>query len=344
MNYWYGKSFMALGRVLEVLIGKPDGTKSTIREDALRISDLDMSFNIVRSNTSENNKANFTIYNAKKETRDKILQAGNNIAVYAGYEDEGTKGLIYAGTIEKAQTNTSTPDIETAISAVTYRGNGSTSATVNIGLSYEPYRTMKDVLTELATILGLNLRGAQSAAEVKLPNGFHYFGTIDGCVRKCNQVLLAQQLTIVKDNLDLFVFRLGYVFFSDETLKPIPPETLKDATGGVVYGPDSVLPQRSASLASGEESFPYLTYKGTLISVEPMKKSPTAEAARTKNSADKKHLVVTALLDPRFCPNCGIILDYQGSGPEKYVVNTVNFYGSNYDENWYAKMEVQSVD
>jgi hypothetical protein len=333
---------MALGRILEVQVGPADVINMVAKTEATIISGLDLSFNVVRSNRPSNNKANFTIYNAQKDTQKRVLREGHNILVYAGYEDEGNKSLIYAGNIEETHTDPNGPDIVTTLKATTFRGKDKNSDSINIQLSFEPGKTMKDVLTELSVIMGFALRGGANADLVTLPNGFHYIGTVDGCLRKCYQILGASQLSITKDNTDMFVFRTGYVYSDDETLTVIEPTAQEGAISGL-YGPGTIPPQRSEAGTLGTITTPVLSFDGSLISIEPTSKSKQWVSQMHKNTTTKKKLIANTLLDPRLAPNVGVIFDTQDNFG-KYVINQVNHYGSNYDSAFNSKIEVQSLD
>jgi hypothetical protein len=340
---------MAWGRQLEVLIGPADPINVIGSETkATRISDLDMSFNIVRSNQAKANKANFKIYNTSKQTRDEILKVDNNILVYAGYEDEGNKRLIYAGNISEVNTEKDGPDTVTSIKAITYRAKNKNEGTVNLSLAFSPEEDMEAVLKELATLLGLNLRGASNTSGIKLANGFHFIGTSMGAIAYCKRVLERNQLSILVDNNDMLIFRPGYIFSKGSY-------TLLDSrnTANEVYGdssikqeisaPDKIPPQRPDSLGTIET--PLLSYGNSLLKVEETSKGKTWVSKLQKNTtgANKKKLTLSTLLDPVYAPQGGLLLDTEDYGGV-YVINSVNFYGDNYGGDFNCKLMVQSID
>ena len=77
---------MAWGRIVELSVGSEG--------EGLLISDLDIDFKVIKSLTFADNYAEFRIYNAKEETRTKILKKGNNLIFKAGYEDEAVNTLF----------------------------------------------------------------------------------------------------------------------------------------------------------------------------------------------------------------------------------------------------------
>lgn len=332
---------MALDRILEVLVGSESSSQDfLIKNTATKISDLDVSFNIIRTNRPSDNKAKFTIYNAKKETREKVLQEGNNIIMNAGYADEKNIGLVYAGNISEVTTEVDGPDIITHISATTYRGKDKNSDTINVTLNFEPGSDMGQVLDALALLMGFNLRGKPNATSVKLPNGFHYVGSAGNCMRQCYSILAANQFSLVKDNQDMFVFRFGYVYDDGSILSAIEADEYDAANK--LYTPKAFVPQRTGGIL-GADSFPKLTYAGSLLSVENVNKSKQWVSLLHKNTTSSKRLNVNTLLDPRFRPNAGVLID-TGDGLGKYVINKVNHYGSNFSNEFYSKLEVQSLD
>ena len=85
--------------------------------DNLSLSWLDVTFEVVRTYETTANTAIINIYNAKEETRNKILTKGSNVVLKAGYEDEGNIGGIFFGTIIESLTKKQGGVITTTVNA-----------------------------------------------------------------------------------------------------------------------------------------------------------------------------------------------------------------------------------
>jgi len=195
---------MALQRQIELSVGA-DGT-------GLLISDLDVSFEVIRSVTFAENTAGFTITNAQESTRREILKQGNNVIFKAGYEDEGI-GVLFIGNISMASSVRSGPDIITTLECVSVRGKDKPLGTTYVSLSYGPDVSIKKPLQDIAAALGLVLMGADNTAEIALGNinldgGFTAAGTARAALDYCKNILKANDVGLYIDNTELVVYNL----------------------------------------------------------------------------------------------------------------------------------------
>ncbi len=77
-------------------------TIKTIPEsgEPVEISGLDIDFDIIKTNTSENNKANFTVWNMDETTYQRLTEKDEAVYLFAAYgEDEPS--LVFKGDIQK---------------------------------------------------------------------------------------------------------------------------------------------------------------------------------------------------------------------------------------------------
>ena len=88
---------MAWGRKVRLEARNADGVQVDVA--ALRID-----ARCVRSRVFDDNELEATIINASEDTIAKFLRRGTNVALYAGYKDEGEPGLMYQGNIIDSKT------------------------------------------------------------------------------------------------------------------------------------------------------------------------------------------------------------------------------------------------
>jgi hypothetical protein len=191
---------MAFKRAVQLSIGA-NGT-------GLSISDLDIEFNIQRSNAISENTAEFVIYNAKESTRKEILKIGNNLIFDYGYDDE-TMGTLFVGNITTAKTQRSGQDWATTITSASIQGKDKPVNTNNdVSLSYAPDTLLSQPLTDIATILGLSKWGFENA-NINLENGFVFVGSARGALKYCADILKAHDVALYIDNNTLVVYNTG---------------------------------------------------------------------------------------------------------------------------------------
>ena len=175
------------------------------------ISDLNISFEIERSIDESPNSGIFTIYNAKLETRQKILATGNNIVFSAGYEDEKNLSTIFFGTISKSTSRKEGIDWVTTIQAVDIANNklGLNYNTVN--LSFSAKTPLLSVVRDLSALLSIPVTGLRGLENITatLNNGFAYSGNITNLISSINSILSSYQTALYFDSSEMIVYRPG---------------------------------------------------------------------------------------------------------------------------------------
>jgi hypothetical protein len=190
---------MAWDRVINLKIGA-DGT-------GLLISDLHIDFRVEKSIFLSENFAEFTVYNAKADTRNKILRQGNNVIFELGYKDEAVS-TVFIGNIIESVTSNNNIDYLTKIKAVSAQGSRKSIAKVPVSLSYTTNTLVSVPLKNIAAFLGLVVHGAQNA-NVRMVNGWTYVGGANGALRYLQDILKNQNIGLYIDSDEIVVYKVG---------------------------------------------------------------------------------------------------------------------------------------
>ena len=207
---------MAWGRIVRLEARNDDGVQVDV--SALRID-----ARCVRSRVFANNELEATICNANESTINKFLQRGTNVALYAGYEDEGTPGLMYQGNIIDSKTYRQGADTLTVVRSMALRSLSRPFTATPVCLSFEPGKTAADVIDSIGALLGLVPIGKEMAAEVKFDGGWTYVGPVSGAMKRLGQDLRPAGIGLYVDLAELVVFKYSgdsaykMAFISQET-------------------------------------------------------------------------------------------------------------------------------
>lgn len=191
---------MALGRVLELSVGT-DGT-------GLKLSNLDISFEIEKSKTLAENTAEFTIYNAKESTRNDVLKKGNNLIFKFGYEDE-TVATIFVGNIIDSYSEKKNADWITKIKASTVSSKDRAIDIIPISLSFTQNTPISEPINAIATASGLVVSGIENIDGINLINGWVFTGTFKGALRYLKSILDATSYSMYIDNNEIVIYKEG---------------------------------------------------------------------------------------------------------------------------------------
>lgn len=207
---------MAWGRIVRLEARNDEGVQVDV--SALRID-----ARCVRSRVFANNELEATIYNANESTINKFLQRGTNVALYAGYEDEGMPGLMYQGNIIDSKTYRQGADTLTVVRSMALRSLSRPFTATPVCLSFEPGKTAADVIDSIGALLGLVPIGKEMAAEVKFEGGWTYVGPVSGAMKRLGQDLRPSGIGLYVDLAELVVFK--YSGDSNYTMAFISKET-----------------------------------------------------------------------------------------------------------------------
>lgn len=191
---------MAWGRLVKLEARNADGVQVDV--SALRID-----ARCVRSRVFDDNELEATIRNANEDTINKFLQRGTNIALYAGYEDEGKPGLMYQGNIIDSKTYRQGTDTLTVIRSMTLRSLTRPFTATPVCLGFKPGANAGEILDSIGTILGLVAIGKEMASEVVFKSGWTYVGPVSGAMKRLGQDLRAHGMGLYVDLAELVVFR-----------------------------------------------------------------------------------------------------------------------------------------
>jgi hypothetical protein len=192
---------MAFNRQIQLLIGQNKGLN-------LVISDLNISFDITRNYKSEDNTASFTIYNAKKETRDKIVQKDNNISLKAGYEDEGI-GTIFSGLVFEGSSKKQGTEWVTEIIASDYGANITNIFKQNVNFSYKEGIPITMVINDIIAILGITVSGLENASQIFMNNAKVFSGMLKNVIQNITNILKVNNVGLYFDNNEMVIYNLG---------------------------------------------------------------------------------------------------------------------------------------
>jgi hypothetical protein len=189
---------MAFNRVIRLEI--------TNKTKTVKISDLNISFDIKRTTGNEANSAVFTIYNAKESTRNDLLTEESTLNFWAGYEDENNTALIFSGTITEAENRKENTEWITEIKATNFAGNQDVFKYTTISVSYKEKTPLVSVIKDLASSLECALSGVNNTSVI-LDNGFGYTGNVNGLIDMIRKYLLPD-CAIYFDNEELIIYKI----------------------------------------------------------------------------------------------------------------------------------------
>ena len=189
---------MAWGRLFECLISE-DATKKN--DAALILSGLHMTFKVTRSvKLGAPAKAELVVYNASPETRKRLASNGMNVALYAGYEDQGTgMELIFCGNIVQSTDSHIGPEWQTKIDACSLRNSGSELKATTISLSYGSGISLGKIVDDIGVAMGMSTQNTARAYSIKRSGGFSFHGRPTDALQIIRQQMEANQLSLYID-------------------------------------------------------------------------------------------------------------------------------------------------
>lgn len=191
---------MAWGRKVRLEARNADGVQVDVA--ALRID-----ARCVRSRVFDDNELEATIINASEDTIAKFLRRGTNVALYAGYKDEGEPGLMYQGNIIDSKTTKFGTDWVTVIRSIALRSLTRPFTATPVCLAFRPGSNGGQVVDAICAILGLVPQGKEMAAVVVFKGGWNYVGPVAGAMKRLAQDLRPAGVGIYVDLAEMVVFR-----------------------------------------------------------------------------------------------------------------------------------------
>lgn len=175
----------------------------------IRISDLDMTFNIERNTNVQNNSATFSIYNASDETISNILQPKNNIVLRAGYEDENNLGIIFSGIITGVVSKKDGLSTVIEISATDLGNDLNNVLLSKISLSYKAGTQLSTVVNDVAGSINVPIAGIANIAGIELKNGFSFVGSVNWAIKKIRKIAITNNIGVYFDLGEFVIYKIG---------------------------------------------------------------------------------------------------------------------------------------
>ena len=207
---------MAWGRLVRFEARNSEGVQ-------VDVSSLRLDARCVRSRVFDDNELEATIINADEDTISRFLARGTNIALYAGYENEGEPGLMYQGNIIDSKTFRRGTDNLTVVRSMSLRSLTRPFTCTPVCLGFKPGSNAGQVIDALGSILGLVPIGKEMASEVVFKAGWTYVGPVSGAFKRLGQDLRTQGLGLYIDLAELVVFK--FKGESTYSIALISPET-----------------------------------------------------------------------------------------------------------------------
>lgn len=218
---------MAWGRIIDIYVGsRVDAPNATAADTKLTTTSgaasttkltginpdngeqsLDCEIDVTRSNRMAKNTATVKVYNLNKQMRLEVGQKGQVIRIDAGYEQGGV-GTIFYGQVDSAVSVLEGADYVTTINASHFRAKNLGFDTLYVSLAYVPGASLKQVVSDLGTLLGVAVVGLANA-DILLPNGWVYPGPLKGALAYVRDVLRFNGRDLFYDLAELVVYEVS---------------------------------------------------------------------------------------------------------------------------------------
>lgn len=332
---------MAWGRVATLKVGVGD---PGVEGNAVDISGLHFEFDVRRSRVYQDNRAEFTIYNASPETRKQFLISGATVVFGAGYEDENATNTevgvsaptIFWGYVCLASTKKDGTDWVTKLMCKIAVGMKEPSTTKTVTKKTKATTTTKATSSKVTKVVP----GAIAAVD-------QIFLEVNYAPKTTYKTILSDlcdQLALVLINPDLANIQAPNGFKDQGSLTQIlgriravledhGVSIFEEANDGLILYKLGSKPTTKQMLEAVE-----LSFDSGLLGLEELESeiiTPTAAERSAWNlKQEDKQLILKkirfrALLNPEIKPNVGIIIDTP-SLRETYIVDAVEYRGDNF--------------
>lgn len=188
---------MAFRRRIELLAGEKNN-------EALKITDLKISFNVMKTKGGKNkeNNAKIQVYNVNEETSNMLCKAGNHVILKAGYEDEIVKTILIGDIVKGEVTREGTEKVVTL--EVMDGRNQLLKGRISIGFGKNTDAVT--IAQSFIDALGFPVKGLENIPNDKYKHGFSFIGmAFDGL----KQVLDKYDLEYSVQNEMLYIKKAG---------------------------------------------------------------------------------------------------------------------------------------
>lgn len=335
---------MAWGRIVKLEARTSDGVVA-------EVSKLRIDARCTRSRVFDDNSFEATIHNANDDTINKFLQRGTNIALYAGYDDEGEPGLMYQGNIIESKTYRDGTETITVIRSLSLRSLKRPFTCTPVSLAFGPGSNAGQILDSIGSILGLVLIGREMASDVVFDAGWNYVGMVSGAIKRLRQDLRTKGLGLYTDLAELVVY--SFETYSTYTMAAISPNTgllnLQDTTDYMGAARENI-----SSLPSKMEETEIVKKK--IIKTRKLKVDADEILLTPENTDDmyaildkiftnmKKTYTARTIVLPKVKPNSLVHVKYDGMGVNGlFVVDSMEIAVGNGKDSSFA-MELKLVE
>lgn len=335
---------MAWGRIVKLEARTSDGVVA-------EVSKLRIDARCTRSRVFDDNSFEATIHNANDDTINKFLQRGTNIALYAGYDDDGEPGLMYQGNIIESKTYRDGTETITVIRSLSLRSLKRPFTCTPVSLAFGPGSNAGQILDSIGSILGLVLIGKEMASDVVFDAGWNYVGMVSGAIKRLRQDLRTKGLGLYTDLAELVVY--SFETYSTYTMAAISPNTgllnLQDTTDYMGAARENI-----SSLPSKMEETEIVKKK--IIKTGKLKVGADEILLTPENTDDmyaildkvftnmKKTYTARTIVLPKVKPNSLVHVKYDGMGVNGlFVVDSMEIAVGNGKDSSFA-MELKLVE
>lgn len=194
------------------------------------ITDLKMTFEVTKSITESANTCKISIYNLRNETTKKIIEADTNLILKAGYADEGGAKNIFFGavlsTLDRKEGSDRILEIEALDGIKEIKDK-------TISKSYKEGTSIKQIVNDFTTVIGLPVRNIKTLPNMQYVNGFSYAGY---ALKGLSKILGYAKRYYTIQNGELVILDIGETYvttgltISDTTGLISVPEELRDSS------------------------------------------------------------------------------------------------------------------
>jgi len=173
------------------------------------ISQLFIDFEIERTLILSSNQANFTIYNAKPDTQQKILTPGNRIIFNAGHEDEGNIATIFFGIISTSSSYKNGTEFITKIQALDLAAVAGGLEYQFFNLSYKESTPLVQIFNDIAAQLNFSINGLANISNIILNKAYVFTGNIGSLFRSLRLIIRSYECDMYYDTGSLYLYKVG---------------------------------------------------------------------------------------------------------------------------------------
>jgi hypothetical protein len=295
---------------------------------------LDAEVDVTRSNRMAHNSASVKIYNAKKELRTQMELPGQVIRIDAGYKDQGF-GTVFYGQVDGGSSDLSDGTWCTTLTASHLRAKNMAFETLYLSLSYGPGSNLQQVLSDIGAILGVDVVG-KSNADIILPNGWVYPGTMKGALAYVQKVLRFNGKDLFYDLAELVVYNVGVAVSSFDGV------WLDFNSGLLTAKPvlNAVKDYRQEARTANAIERARARYDKTKSANGKTRISQSIDSNKAKESElHRVHAKFTSIVNHRLRPNCSVWLKSSPVTGE-FCLDDIRFKMTTFNDDFYCEGEV----